>query len=89
MVIPFEELRPETLRALIEDFVSRDGAVQGHAEATLEQKVAVVMQQLRVGSAVIVFDADDETCSVVEKRSLSRPPAPPPSDEFDPGDAAD
>lgn len=74
MVIPFQELLPETLRALLEDFVSRDGAIHGHAEATMDQKVGAVMQQLRAGSAVIVFDADDETCSVVEKRSLSRPP---------------
>jgi uncharacterized protein YheU (UPF0270 family) len=34
------------------------------------------MAQLRNGSAVVVYDADDETCSIVEKRSLSTRPRP-------------
>ncbi len=85
MVIPHQELQPETLRALIEDFVSRDGAIQGHSEASLEQKVSTVMTQLRNGSAVVVYDAEDETCSIIEKRSLSthpRPVADESADEF-------
>lgn len=70
MVVPYQELQPATLQALIEDFVSRDGAIHGHSDASLDQKVSAVMSQLRNGSAVVVFDPDDESCSIVEKRSL-------------------
>jgi uncharacterized protein YheU (UPF0270 family) len=72
MIVPSDQLKPETLRALIEEFVSRDGAIHGHAERTLEQKVAMVMSQLKAGTVAIVFDADDETCSIVERRSLNK-----------------
>jgi len=72
MVIPHNQLQPETLQALIEEFVSRDGSIQGHGEASMESKIAAVMSQLKAGSAVIVFDPDDETCSIAEKRTLGR-----------------
>ena len=67
MLIPYEELQPETLAALIEDFVTREGAVQGHADVSLEQKREAVMRQLKSGRAVIVFDEGEETVSIVTK----------------------
>jgi hypothetical protein len=67
MLIPYEELQPETLAALIEDFVTRQGAVHGHADTSLEQKREAVMSQIRSGRAVIVFDETEETVSIVTK----------------------
>ena len=40
--IPYEKLEPETLQALIEEFVSRDGTDYGRTEVPFEQKVAQV-----------------------------------------------
>lgn len=67
MVVPYDQLRPETLRALIEEFVTRDGSVQGHGEASLKQRVEEVRRQLESGEAVIVFEEESESCTIVLK----------------------
>jgi uncharacterized protein YheU (UPF0270 family) len=67
MLIPYEELQPETLAGVIEDFVTREGAVHGHADASLQQKREAVMRQLAAGRVVIVFDETEETVSIVTK----------------------
>jgi uncharacterized protein YheU (UPF0270 family) len=45
--VPYAALKPATLRALIEEFVSRDTTDYGERERTLEDKVEDVMRQLR------------------------------------------
>jgi len=70
MLIPYQELQADTLRALIEEFVTRDGAVQGHHDTPMDQKIALVMKQLKSGEVAIVFDPDDETCTIVPKNTL-------------------
>ena len=67
MVIPFEQLDPATLSALIEEFVTRDGAVHGHTDATIEQMCADVREQLRSRTAQIVYDERDESWTIVRK----------------------
>jgi uncharacterized protein len=67
MLIPYEELQPETLAALIEDFVTREGAVHGHADTSLEQKREAVVSLLRRGVAVIVYDEADESITIISK----------------------
>jgi uncharacterized protein YheU (UPF0270 family) len=59
------DLPPETLRALVEEFVSRDGTDYGAVERSLEEKVADVMRQLERGEAHIVFDPESETVTIV------------------------
>lgn len=48
MLIPWQDLSPETLENLIESFVLREGTDYGEHERTLEQKVADVKRQLTV-----------------------------------------
>ena len=82
MTIPPESLHPDTLRALIEEFVTRDGAVQGHSETSLEQKVSSVLRQLKSGHVLIVFDEETEACSIAPRENAPREePAPQPPDE--------
>ena len=63
--VPFSQIPPETLRALIEAFILREGTDYGEREASLEKKIADVMRQLEKGEAKIVFDLSTETCSIV------------------------
>lgn len=70
MIIPHDELSPETLRALIEEFVTRDGAVHGHHDSELERDIQSVMSELRSSKAAIVFDEEEESCSIVRKEDL-------------------
>jgi uncharacterized protein YheU (UPF0270 family) len=62
--IPAAELAPETLQALIESFVLREGTDYGVQEVSLASKVAQVMRQLQRGEARIVFDAATESVDI-------------------------
>jgi hypothetical protein len=63
--VPAEDLAPETLRALIEAFVNREGTDYGAVERTLEQKVADVRRQLERGEARIVFDPATQSVTLL------------------------
>ena len=58
--IPHEKLEPESLQALIEEFVTREGTDYGKIEVSFEQKVAQVRSQLMSGQAIILFDVDTQ-----------------------------
>jgi uncharacterized protein len=66
MDIPWQELQPETLRALIEEFVTRDGTDYGEREASFETKVRQVRQLLETGKIKLVFDPETESCDLRE-----------------------
>ncbi len=71
MIVPHESLRPETLTALIEEFVTREGAIHGRGdEIDLSQKVATVRAQLKAGRTVIVYDEIGESCTFVPRENL-------------------
>jgi uncharacterized protein YheU (UPF0270 family) len=65
MEIPYERLSPDILKAVIEEFVLREGTEYGSVEFSLEQKVDSVRRQLRKGLVKIVFNPDDDSCSIV------------------------
>ena len=65
MEIPHDKLSPDVLRAVIEEFITREGTDYGMQEYSLEQKVEHVKRQLVDRRAVIVFNPEDETCSIV------------------------
>ncbi len=64
MIIPHQELSPDALQALVEEFVTRSGTDYGNCETSLTEKVQQVVQQLENGEAVIVYDATMETCNI-------------------------
>lgn len=63
--VPYERLDPETLRNLIQEFVTRDGADWGEPGGALEDKVAQVMQQLRGRKVKVVFELKSQTANIV------------------------
>jgi hypothetical protein len=67
MDIPWQNLEPDTLRALIEEFVTRSGTDYGDKEISLETRVHQVQELLRTGKAKIVFDPETESCDIQEK----------------------
>jgi uncharacterized protein YheU (UPF0270 family) len=66
MDIPWKQLSPSALRALVEEFVSRDGTDYGLREASHEAKVEQVLRFLEQGKVKIVFDAETESCDIRE-----------------------
>lgn len=63
--IPHTELAAETLRAVVESFVLREGTDYGDRDVSLESKVSDVMRQLERREAVIVFDPVTESVAIV------------------------
>ena len=63
--IPYDQLNPDTLHGVIEEFVTRDGTDYGEVEVSLETKIAQVLGQLKSGKAVIVFDQATETSNIL------------------------
>ena len=64
MIIPHHMLSPEALRGVIEAFVTREGTDYGVQDVPLATKVLQVQQQLDAGTAVLVYDADTESCTI-------------------------
>lgn len=65
LVIPHRELSPDTLVALLEEFVTRDGTECGEYVVTMATKVEEVRRQLESGRACIVYDPEQTSFSIV------------------------
>ncbi len=59
--VPIDQLSPEALRSVTEEFVTRDGTEATEASSKVEQ----VLRQLRSGQAQLWFDADTGTCNIL------------------------
>ena len=70
--IPHRKLSEEALRGVVESFVLREGTDYGQRDYSIEEKIAAVMRQLDRGEAVIVFDPDTETVSIIAASPPSR-----------------
>ena len=64
MIIPYTMLEPETLRNLVEEFVSRDGTDNGY-DQSLDSRVEAVMGMLKRGEAEVVFDDIHQSANIV------------------------
>jgi len=58
------------MRVLIEEFVTRDGAVTGYTKNTLEQNMGMVMWELRRGNVVVVHGERTKTANLIPKGEL-------------------
>lgn len=66
--IPPDRLNRDTLHALTEAFVLREGTDYGDHEFELSTKVEQVMGQIARGDVVILFDPETETCNLLTRR---------------------
>lgn len=55
MIIPIDQLPADTLKAIIESYVLREGTDYGQSEHSLAEKVEQVRQRLFSGHAVLVY----------------------------------
>jgi uncharacterized protein YheU (UPF0270 family) len=66
--IPLDRINPDTLRNMIEEFVTREWSELSDSEYTLEEKVEQVLRQLKDNRARIVFDCTSETWNIIPCR---------------------
>ena len=65
--IPWDALAQDTLNALVEEFVTRDGTDYGEQEIALERKVLQVIQGIKRKEYMIVFDTEAESAQIVTR----------------------
>ena len=70
--IPHRELSEEALRGVVESFVLREGTDYGQRDYSLEEKIAAVIRQIERGEAMIVFDPESATVSIVAASPTGR-----------------
>ena len=70
MIIPWQDLSPETLDNRIESFVLREGTDYGEHERSLEQKVNDVKRQLKSGDVVLVWSELHETVNIMPRNAF-------------------
>ena len=63
--VPYDQIDPETLRNMIQEFVTRDGTDWGDPGCALEDKIAQVLKQLKNKQVKVVFDLKSETANIV------------------------
>lgn len=67
MKIPFQQLSKETLYAVLDEFILREGTDYGHQEAAnLEKKRQRLLNQLEKGSAELHYDTETESCTLLK-----------------------
>ena len=66
--IPLDRISPDTLRKMIEEFVTREWSELADSDYTLDEKVEQVLQQLKDKRAKIVYDCTSETWNVIPCR---------------------
>jgi uncharacterized protein len=63
-IIPINKLSAAALKGVIEEFITRCGTDYGTMEATLDTKFRQVKNQLKNGTAVLVFDDQTQTTNI-------------------------
>jgi hypothetical protein len=61
MRIPHTQLSPAALRAVVEEFVTRDGT----DNSSVERRVEAVLRHLEAGRAEVHFDDETKSCNIV------------------------
>ena len=64
--IPFEQLQADTLTAILEEFISREGTDYGLQEVSFEQQLEKARQSMLSGDVVIVYDSQLESCQLLK-----------------------
>lgn len=80
MLIPWRDLAADTLDALIESFVLREGTDYGDAEVPLAVKVAQVRELIKRGEVLIVYSELHESVDLLSKQQWQQRQAEQPDD---------
>ncbi len=70
--VPPEALSADTVEALIESFILRDGTDYGSVEISLDSKKQQILKQLKKGDIKITFDPNTETVSLMTSRDWQK-----------------
>ncbi len=69
--VPWDQIEPQALRSLIEEYISRDGTFYGDREMGMDQKVEMVISQFKSGEAVITWNLNLHSGDIVLKKDIN------------------
>ncbi len=72
MIIPWQDIAPETLDNILESVILREGTDYGVEELSLTQKKQRLFNQIRNGVAVIVWSELHESIDIKDKKDFFR-----------------
>lgn len=72
MIVPHHSLSRDTLNAVIEAFILREGTDYGLEEYSLEEKFKHVIEQLESGVVVLVYSELHETVNILPKSEFEQ-----------------
>ena len=72
MIVPVNELSPDILHSIIQEFVLREGTEYGLEDIALSEKIAQVKNQLAQGVAVIVFSELHQTVNIMPAEQFNQ-----------------
>lgn len=72
MRLDYRLLSQDALRAVVEQFVLRDGTDYGEREMSLDTKCEHVMSLLKQRKIELVFDPETESCDLREVSGISK-----------------
>jgi uncharacterized protein YheU (UPF0270 family) len=75
MIIPIEQLNADTLQAIIEDYILREGTDYGAIDASKDDKIAQIRHQLEQGSVVIVYSELHDSVNILPKEQFINEPS--------------
>lgn len=72
MIIPLDKIPSETLVAIIEEIIFREGTEYGDENISKETKITQVKKQLELGNAVLVYSELYETVNIVSSEKFQQ-----------------
>ena len=72
MIIPPEKLTMESLNAIVESVIMREGTDYGEHEFSMQEKMEQLLPQVLRGDVLISYDEDSETVTLIEKDSVGK-----------------
>ena len=68
--IPIHDLDEDTVRRLVEEFITREGTDYGRVEVPLNVQIERALRALKAGDVSIMFDPATETTTLIKTEAL-------------------
>lgn len=72
MIIPISDIQPDTLNAIIKEFVLTEGTEYGLHDISIDEKIAQVVLQLKNETAYIVYSELHESVNIVPAEQFNQ-----------------
>lgn len=70
MLIPYQDLEQQTLVNIIEQYILREGTDYGEQEATLSEKSAEILAQIKNNDIYIIYSELTKSVTLISRQEL-------------------